>query len=203
VTIGQMVEGLLFGSGPVGFAECRGPRAGTWTTWPRGSVVQVVVAASVPEPGRIGLERAVADLNGAMGSVVELTLAESGESDPLPGPMQITTADLPRSEFERVCTDGGGCTVPGFGPDGLLRSARLVQAPGASDRLRAHELGHAIGLCHLHPDRVPDAVMAERPGRRQQDRFTQRELEALRRAFSSGLEPGATRAEFLEAGLFD
>jgi hypothetical protein len=204
VTIPHLVEGLVFGSGPVGFGEWRGIRPGTWTTWPRGSQVEVVVGLAVPEPGRRALERSVSDLNAAMAGRMRLALVASDALDPLPRPGQITTADVPRVDFERVCTHGdGGCTTPTFGPDGLLQRVRILQLAGVSDRLRAHEMGHAVGLCHLHPDRVPDAVMTDRPGRQQQPDFTDRELEAIRRVFSSGLEPGATIAAFRQAGLVD
>ncbi len=79
---------------------------------------------------------------------------------------------------------------------------RIVFAAGVnSDRLRTHELGYAIGLCHVNPKSVPDAVMADPPGRQRQDYFTERELEAVRRVFSSGLVPGAQRGAFVRAGL--
>jgi hypothetical protein len=48
---------------------------------------------------------------------------------------------------------------------------------------------------------MPAAVMAPSPGTMAQDRFSALELDAIRAVYGSGLEAGATRADFERAGL--
>jgi len=48
---------------------------------------------------------------------------------------------------------------------------------------------------------MPSAVMADPPGRTAAGRFSELELQAIRAVYASGLEPGATRADFQRVGL--
>jgi hypothetical protein len=83
----------------------------------------------------------------------------------------------------------------------LLDRVQAIQLIGSSPRLKVHEFGHAMGLCHILGDRVPEAVMADPPGVTAVARFSTIELQALRAVYESSLEPGATRADFQRARL--
>ena len=78
-----------------------------------------------------------------------------------------------------------------------VRTLQGLQFPGTS---HVHEVGHAIGLCHINGHSLRSAVMAN-PQQGRSERFVELEREAIRRVFRSGLVPGATHAEFREAGL--
>ncbi len=68
--------------------------------------------------------------------------------------------------------------------------------------VHVHELGHALGLCHVNGASLPNAVMAI-PQRGSSDSFVTMELQAIEAVYASGLEPGATGVEFQQAGLID
>ncbi len=138
---------------------------------------------------------------------LNLITQSTTDPDPRPGPLEITTADFPFEELQARCGGGlsrNGCILCDASTYPLLSSCRLYQNPEANARpgtIHVHELGHAIGLCHLAGERLPNAVMAS-PNRSTSNSFTEAELQAIQLVFANpALEAGSTRADFVSAGL--
>jgi hypothetical protein len=196
----DVIEAIFLGSGPLAAGDCVGP--GVWVSYPRDSTVTLQIASSIDGAGRQALESAIADLTGVIAGRFRLESRPNIEADPLPGPLQITSADVAADVIVALCSPGGsGCTKAELIGGVTLNSARCVHRVGTSSRLKVHELGHAVGLCHVDRLRMPAAVMADPPGASPQDRFTSLELDAIRAVSAANLEPGATRQMFRDAGL--
>jgi hypothetical protein len=179
--LAEVIEAIFLGSGPLAAGGC--PAAGIWATYPRASVVTLIVSSSIDSSGRQSLAAAVNDLNAAFTGRFELTVSPTSVAAPLPGGLEITTDDISSAEILTLCSPGAsGCTRVTF-HGVLLDSARAVQMAGTSLRVKTHELGHAVGLCHVNRYRMPAAV------------------QAIRQVYSSAIQPGARREDFLRAGL--
>lgn len=196
----DVIEAIFLGSGPLAAGDCIG--RGVWVSYPRDSTVTLQIATSIDAAGRQALESAIADLTGVIAGRFRLETHPHAEADPLPGPLQITSADVPAETIVALCSPGGsGCTKAELIGGVTLRSARCVHRIGTSSRLKVHELGHAVGLCHVDRLRVPAAIMTDPFGTAVQDRFSGIELDAIRAVYAASLEAGATRQAFRDAGL--
>jgi len=204
----QIIEGLFFGigTGPVGGGRLRGRRRGlddlalSLSRRARRGGLDTSGVSRGPARAPTGGERA------EPGHVRRGCADGAGNRRGEPTPAALADYDgrlAPPTGGPSV-RRGEACTVVTRASEGVLERARIVQVAGVnSDRLRGHELGHGIGLCPLNPASVPDAVMADPPGPQRQDRYTEGELAAVLRVFSSGLQPGATRSQFRAAGLIE
>jgi len=198
----EVVDAIFFGSGPLAHPDRDCPLDGRWAAYPRQSAVALVLASSVDAPAEQSLTRTVADLQQVIDGRFQLTIERTSQVEPMPRLNQITSADVSDAQIRATCSPGAsGCTRLLFTIDGMLAGARCIQREGTSTRLKNHEFGHAIGLCHIDPTRIPDALMAPTAGALPQDRFSLLELEAIRAVYASSLEPGATREDFRRAGL--
>jgi hypothetical protein len=205
--LADVIEGIFLGSGPLAAGGCF-PRSEVWHSYPHDSTVTVVLSSTIDDRGQATLERAVADLETVLAGRFRLTIGRSLEPDPVPDMLQITSADVPASRIESSCSPGGsGCTTILSMEGPYYLSAQAIQEMGTFQRLKVHELGHAIGLCHVKEERLPSAAMVEHTSTltatspTAEGRFSELELEALRAVYASGLEPGATRADFQRVGL--
>ncbi len=168
-----MIDALFFGRGPLAHADRDCLLPDRWAAYPSPSIVAVVLSQTVDAAGEHAIARMIADVQEAAGGRLRLTLEASSSLDPMPTAGQITSADVPDAVIRATCSPGGsGCTRPLVSADRLLAGARCIQREGTSTRLKAHEFGHAIGLCHIDATRIPDALMAPSPGQRPQDRFS-------------------------------
>jgi hypothetical protein len=197
VTVEDVTEALFLGTGP---ASEGGSPGNVWNSFPRGSAVRLRVASSVDPAALPHLERQVAELNDAFGGFLSLQLSRSAEPDPRPSFHEITLAEVPADEVAELSGEpgaGGTCReVTLAGP--LIVDARcLIAAGGDRQDAYVHEVGHGLGFQHVR-DGVIAAMM--NPSAPVSD-FTPIELEAIHRVFTSGLEPGATRVDFLRLGL--
>jgi len=198
--LADVIEAIFLGSGPLAAGDCVSP--GTLATPLRSATLTVVIGATIDAAGQRAIEDALTDVQQVNNGRFRLVVERSRDADPLPGPLQITSADVPEAAIQMLCSPGGsGCTRVFTFSGASITSARCVQRIGTSPRLKAHELGHAIGLCHVDRDRMPAAVMAPSPGTMAQDCFSALELDAIRAVYGSGLEAGATRGDFERAGL--
>ena len=196
----DVIEAIFLGTGPLAAGDCVG--RGVWVSYPRDSMVTLQIASSIDSAGRQALESAVADLTGVLAGRFRLEPRSNAEADPLPGPLQITSADVPAEVITALCSPGGsGCTRAELIGGVTLNSARCVHRVGTSSRLKVHELGHAVGLCHVDRLRMPAAVMTDPFGTAVESRFSGLELDAIRAVYAANLEPGATRERFRDAGL--
>lgn len=195
LTVEEVIEALFLDSGTAsegGFD--------VWMSFPRGAQVRLVVASSVDRAALPFLERQVVDLNLAFAGQLSLTLTTVDEPDPRPGRHEITLAEVPASEILAVSGEpeaGGTCReISTSGP--LLVNARcLLLAGGGRPEADMHEVGHGLGLHHVREGVGPAMMNPSAPV----DDFSALELEAIRRVYASGLQPGANRADFLAAGL--
>jgi hypothetical protein len=198
--LADVIEAIFLGSGPLAAGDCITP--GILATPLRNATFTAVIGTTIDVAGQRTIEDAVSDLQQVNNGRFRIVVERSGAADPLPGPLQITSADVPDVTIQMLCSPGGsGCTRGLTFNGASITSARCVQRIGTSPRLKAHEFGHAIGLCHVDRDRMPAAVMAPSPGTMAQDRFSALELDAIRAVYGSGLEAGATRGDFERAGL--
>jgi hypothetical protein len=194
------IEALFLGSGPLAAGDCLIP--GMWMSYPRGATVALVLASTIDGTGQATLERAVADAQDAIAGRFRLVIERTAEVDPVPAMLQITSADVSAERVRSTCSPGGSGCVRVLARQGpLLDRVQAIQLLGSSQRLKVHEFGHAMGLCHILGDRVPEAAMADPPGVTATGRFSEIERQALRAVYESSLEPGATRADFQRAGL--
>jgi hypothetical protein len=199
-TLADVIEAIFLGSGPLAAGDCITP--GILATPLRNTTFTVVIGTTIDAAGERTIEEAITDVQQVNNGRFRIVVERSSAADPLPGPLQITSADVPDATIQMLCSPGGsGCTRGLTFNGASITSARCVQRIGTSPRLKAHEFGHAIGLCHVDRDRMPAAVMAPSPGTMAQDRFSSLELDAFRAVYESGLEAGATRADFERAGL--
>jgi hypothetical protein len=198
--LADVIEAIFLGSGPLAAGDCITP--GIFATPLRNTTFTVVIGTTIDAAGQRTIEDAITDVQQVNNGRFRLVVERSGAADPLPIPLQITSADVPDATIQLLCSPGGsGCTRGLTFNGASITSARCVQRIGTSPRLKAHEFGHAIGLCHVDRDRMPAAVMAPSPGTMAQDRFSALELDAIRAVYGSGLEAGATRGDFERAGL--
>jgi hypothetical protein len=143
---------------------------------------------------------------------VELT----GDPDPRPGENEITIARHP-DPVSQGCGFARGCTFLTI-RDGLLVAARAIIGPsnsGAPSSFAHDAVGHgALGMCHIDGQRIGGArntLMGGGPNTYScptagsdiciADSLTPLDSAAARAVYGSGLPRGATRAEFLAAGL--
>jgi hypothetical protein len=195
-----VIEALFLGSGRLAAGDCLLP--GVWASYPRGSTVTLVLSSTIYGPGAETLERAAGDIETTLSGRFRIAIEHSADTDPLPARLQITSADVPEARVRATCSPGGSGCVRILAREGpLLLSAQAIQRLGTSQRLKVHELGRALGLCHIQGEIVPAAAMADPPGTEAEGRFSDLELEAFRAVYASSLEPGATRGDFIRAGL--
>lgn len=211
-TRADVIEALFLGSGPaqVGVVGngCGIAGPGTWYSYGPGETVDVVVSGSVGAEDRPVIEAAVDDWNQAVGGYFTVRTVTTDDPDPVAGPNEITVVEVSAAQQEAECNrPGTACFLCSRNRLPLLDRCRVVVrndltfAPGT---VHAHEVAHALGLCHLS-GRIPtlrDALMASPQGG-QSNAFIFEELDAIGHLYASGLAPGATRPDFVAAGLVD
>jgi hypothetical protein len=197
ITVEDVTEALFLNAGR---ASEGGVLAGVWEAFPRGSAVRLVVASSVNREALSHLRRQVAELNGACGGYMSFGLVESADPDPRPGPGEITLAEVDPALLDDTTGEpgaGGTCREVGLAGPVILSARCLIRRGNPRVEVFVHEVGHGLGFFHLRDGVVPAMMNPSAPV----TDFTDLELEAIRRVYSSGLEPGATRADFASLGL--
>ncbi|MGH1363765.1 MAG: hypothetical protein ACRBF0_09420 [Calditrichia bacterium] len=207
VTIEDVIETLFLGTGRAsaggGCIEDigGGHTEGIWRTFEKGSQIRLIIGSSVADEGRIALEREIAIFNDLIDGFFVITIDTSTSADPVAGTNEITSADFGGNQVSARC-DGNsqGCAVPTVTNGAVFISVQTYQGPNFPGTSHVHEVGHALGLCHVSQTSVPGATMAN-PQLGSSDSFVEFERMAIERVFASGLEPGATTADFRQAGL--
>lgn len=205
VDLRDAIEALFLGSGPLvrfGVPVC--VRNGHWVAFPPGTTVRVRVSSSVPAEPQRALQIAVEQISeatlGQVSGVFELT----AEEDPRPRSNEVTVAMHPNPQSEGC--SGRACVFVTV-RDSAILSARALVGPADplfpdSGGVYAHEaVGHGmLGMCHIDEHLIGGgrhSVMAGDGPRA----LSGLDLSAARAVYGAGLSRGATRREFLEAGL--
>jgi hypothetical protein len=196
-TIEDVVEALFFGTGRAG--EGNSPAA-VWHAFPRGSMVRLVVASSVDRATLPHLERQLGDLNQAFGTYMSLQLTLASVPDPQPGFHEVTLTEVSAELIGDITGEpgaGGTCREVTFSGPAIVKARCLLAAGLSRPEAAIHEVGHGLGFEHIRDGAVAAMMNPSAPV----SDFTGVELEAIHRVFASGLEPGATRADFARLGL--
>jgi len=215
------IEALFLGTGPFvpqdNFSACVTSR-GQWAAFPRGTTVRVV-ASSTLDQGSDGVDTRML-IEAALATVAEATLGEiqtsfmiTDDPDPLPGLNEATGTDHP-SPQDTGCAFDRGCvhiefTQPG---SGIMISSRatLRESIQPADAFVHDIIGHGVmGMCHIDQELIggnDKSLMAGGPGAFTgviPDQLSALDIAAAQAVYESSLNPGATRAEFVEAGLIN
>jgi hypothetical protein len=212
----DVIDALFLGQGQLAVSINQGCPAGgnRMAGWPSGSRIRLVVAQAVPA-GKFNAAVATGEqFTGAtLGAVAVADVSRTDDPDPIPRDDEITIAEKSAEETQTLCrtaTPVGGCASSIRDGLGRTRRVRIVMSrTGSGDSGVAHELGHALGLCHIiaaagfTPTPTmginPDGTFTSVPGRLA--RFDPASLKATETVWGAGLRPGTFRAAFVSAGL--
>ena len=215
------IEAIFLGTGPLipqdNFTACV-TDTGQWAGFPRGTTVRVV-ASSTLDLGSDGSDTKQM-VEAALATVTEATLGEiqtefmvTDDPDPTPGLNEATGTDHP-SPQDTGCTFDRGCVHIGFTApgSGIMISSRttLRESIQPADAFVHDIIGHGVmGMCHIDQELIggnDKSLMAGGPGAFTgfiPDQLSDLDIAAARAVYGSSLSPGATRADFVEAGLIN
>ncbi len=213
------IEAVFLGTGPLvprdGFTACV-TNPGRWASYPRGTRVDVVLSRTLDKGGdgvdTVQLvQAALRSVEQATLGAITTTVRTTSEDDPIPTPGQATATDHP-NPVDAGCPLERGCVLFEFtdAQFTVIESARVVlkEEIQPADAFVHDLVGHGImGMCHVDQMLVggnDKSLMAGGPGSFSgmiPDGLSALDMAAARAVFSSGLKPGASRAEFLDAGL--
>jgi hypothetical protein len=207
------IEAIFLGSGPLspsdGAYACP-TYAGTWTGFPRGTVVKVRVSTTVSAEKRNAIQQAVLQVADATSGAIQTSFELTDEPNPIPATNEATSTTHP-SPGTQGCVNDNGCTIPSFITNGVLRSSRAVQPANQTPNAYAHDIvGHGLmGMCHVDGRLIGGpglSLMSGGPGVFSNQialQLTPYDIMAAHSVYRSGLNPGAGRAAFLNAGLIN
>ena len=199
------IRALFFGTGPYHSPSNVG-RPGAddrWSSFPPGSTLTMLVSADVSEADMNFLRSEITSLNDALDGFFTIDVVRSDQGGLLRAQHHEITVSLATPEQMRdVCPGGpGGCMeFPVAGPEDYIFDRVESYYPSADGIFDMHEIGHAIGLCHVLQSQFNEGTMASEGGSRIAN-FSQSELNAIRIVFGSGLTLGARERDFRDAGL--
>jgi hypothetical protein len=207
------IEAIFLGSGPLsptdGNYACPTLR-GTWTGFPRGTVVRVRVSTTDSADKRQAIQQAAAQVATATGGVIQTTFELTDDPDPIPGTNEATSTSHPNPSSQG-CGSDNGCTIHDFAALGVLRSSRAVQPSSQTPNAYAHDIvGHGImGMCHVDGNLIGGAGLSLMSGGPNvfsgqiAIQLSPYDLAAAQSVYRSGLSPGASRDDFIRAGLIN
>lgn len=210
VELKAAIEALFLGSGPLspsdGNAAC--PFPGVWSGFPRGSRVRIRVSTGVAGDKLAAIRDAAGQVLAATAGAVTTTVEVVDDPDPRPGPDEVTSA-ANADPVSQGCPFDVGCIMHTFVRAGVFGGGRAVQPPTQTPNAFAHDVvGHGVmGLCHVDGTRIGGpglSLMSGGPGvfsGQIAARLTALDAAAAQAVYASALDPGASRADFLRAGL--
>ena len=205
------VESLMLGFGPLTPSEgtygC--PRLGRWSAYPAGTTVELVISQNVPSNAVTALNHAATAVNEVSAGQISIAISTTQDPNPLPGTNQVTVATSADPQ-SLGCGYPQGCTQLSFEPNAFpLRAARAILRTGQTPNAYVHDaIGHGtLGLCHV------DGHLIGSPSASQMSygvnifsnqiavELTGFDRTAALAVYGAGLPRGATRSDFLTAGL--
>lgn len=114
---------------------------------------------------------------------------------------EVAVAQLGEFTFEIFTTPGSACSNPNAvgcaSGGGFSKSRGQVFLGNPSAALAGHEAGHLIGLCHIEATTgtTGQTAMLGAGGLGPLD------IEVLKKVYGAGLRPGATKEQFVRAGV--
>ncbi len=198
----DFVEALFLGTGPLAQNPQAGCLAGpgTMSGWPSGASVTVTLASSLAADQRRRAAAAAGQAHQATGGVVEARVRDSTDPRPDPGDGEIVVQQADLSGPFPCSTAAAGCTLPlQFLSPAVLSRVRVWLR---NENTAGHEIGHALyAFCHLSTEAGYVSVMGnfDQAGRG----LSEADLAATQAVYRAGLRAGATRHDFVSAGLVD
>ncbi|GJL56882.1 MAG: hypothetical protein NPIRA02_40140 [Nitrospirales bacterium] len=202
----DVIEALIFGSGPLGAEAC--PAHERWAGFPRGSTINVIVSTTVSNDKRHQIRSTLRQISHATHGAITVSLHITQEPEPPTGDFRVISMTHPiPTRFG--CTSNVGCTHHEWQTPGVLKSSRAVQPEGQTRQAYAHDvIGHGIlGMCHIQAKGIGgphNSLMSGGLGvysGQNSGRLTALDIAALQAVYASSLSPGATLNDFIEAGL--
>ena len=210
LTNSHVVEALFLGTGPaldgaISSACVLGGRD-VWYGYERGVPVRVVLGPSVGAADRPAIFDLVDQMTEATNGLLAVEVVETNVANPQPGPNEITMIEVDQQTQTELCGfQGTACfkcassQLPRLDTCRIFVRNDLQFSPGT---VHNHELGHALGFCHIAGSALQTALMGS-PQLGSSNVWTGPELEAIASVYLSELELGATKADFIAAGLVD
>ncbi|WP_454064949.1 hypothetical protein [Candidatus Nitrospira salsa] len=204
----EVIEALFFGTGPLGANTC--PAYQRWTGFPRGSHITIIVSTTVSDEKRDQIRSTLKQVSQASHGAITVSFQITEESEPPANAFQVISMTHPNPTLTG-CVSNEGCTHHEWQKPGILKSSRAVQPDNQTPQAYAHDvIGHGIlGMCHILANGIggPEhSLMSDGEGvysGQSSGRLTELDMKALQTVFSSNLSPGATRQDFIEAGLIN
>jgi hypothetical protein len=199
----SFIDALFLGSGAYANPSDRGCFGSRMAGWRDGTQVRVRVAASLPSQVLTVAHATSVQAFEATGVIS--AFAETTTQDPLVA-----------NDNEIIVVEGTGCPAGAVGCAGPLRvtgsfflAGRVtlvppVQGAGAT----AHEVGHALyGFCHVlnvvSGEVTPWSRLTIMGFGGSGGQLTPSDVKALQAVYRASLRAGATRSDFIAAGLID
>ncbi len=203
VDLRDVIDALLFTSGPMSETKRAGVPTIQWTPWPDRSNVRILMSVELADITRQRAQRFIdhwASLTGnGVAGVVTITDDRMRDLTYQQVPVNTVAVRMVPDNHCTCNTGGppstyGGRTNPG-------KSITTLNTPDSSGI--THELGHAYGMWHVY---LPGGTKLTRPvmgpaGAGEHLEFSDLELRAITRMRSAGMRNGSTRATALARGL--
>lgn len=215
------IEAIFLGSGPLvpqdGFTACV-TSPGRWAAFPRGTTIRVIVSNTLGL-GSDGvdtkqlIEAALKTVSAATLGNIQTTFEVTDDPDPIPGLNEATATDHP-SPLDTGCAFDRGCVAIQFlSPEfTVMKSSRTVlkESIQPADAFVHDIIGHGImGMCHIDQALIGGnhkSLMAGGPGAFTgflPDQLSELDIAAASAVYESPLNPGASKADFVNAGLIN
>lgn len=206
-TQSKHIKALFFGVGPYAYKNSEsgggvGPSS-RWTSFRRDSLVEIILPAKTSDVDYEFVVEEIDRLNTAIAGYFTLTVILSGKDELTSANDNQITVNIVNSDvMKKNCGEaGGGCIQQKFyKPDNHFIKSGVSYYPTSEGIFDIHEIGHGIGLSDVNPAAFPEGTMASAGGRNI-PKFSDSELAAINRVFTSGLKVGATEQDFWDAGL--
>jgi hypothetical protein len=209
--LADYIEAIFLGSGPLTPRD--GAHACPWSTpirfsgWPRGTQVRVRISTTASARTRAVVGGVVDQMTLATNGTVAATLEITGEPDPVSAQGEITMTLRP-DPGSTGCVAPYGCIHHTWQSPGVFVAGRAVLDRTVPPQGWAHELGHGIlGMCHVDGSAVGGArnsLMSGGPGVFSGDlseQLSPNDIAATQAVYAAGVQPGASRADFVRLGL--